>query len=80
VVLSLLGMAGIVSASMLRAGWRYAVVGVFAVAAVVTPPDPISMLSLAVPICLLYFVSILCVQLIEGRRAKEDALAEGQTA
>ena len=55
---------------MLRSGWRYAVVGVFAVAAVVTPPDPISMLSLALPICLLYFASILCVQLIEGRRAQ----------
>jgi sec-independent protein translocase protein TatC len=80
VVLSLLGMAGLVTSSMLRAGWRYAVVGVFAVAAVVTPPDPISMLSLALPICLLYFASILCVQLIEGRRAKEDALADAQTA
>jgi Sec-independent protein secretion pathway component TatC len=33
------------------------------------------MLSLAVPICLLYFASIACVQLIELRRAKEDALA-----
>jgi sec-independent protein translocase protein TatC len=49
------------------------VVGVFAVAAVVTPPDPISMLSLALPICLLYFASILCVQMIEWRRTKEDA-------
>ena len=75
VVLSLLGMAGVVTAKMLRAGWRYAVVGVFAVAAVVTPPDPISMLSLALPICLLYFASILCVQVIEWRRAKDDALA-----
>ena len=75
VVLSLLGMAGVVTASMLRSGWRYAVVGVFAVAAVVTPPDPISMLSLALPICLLYFVSILCVQMIEWRRAKDDAAA-----
>jgi sec-independent protein translocase protein TatC len=80
VVLSLLGMAGLVSASMLRSGWRYAVVGVFAVAAVVTPPDPISMLSLALPICLLYFASILCVQLIERGRAKEDAMTEGQAA
>jgi sec-independent protein translocase protein TatC len=75
VVLSLLGMAGVVTAKMLRSGWRYAVVGVFAVAAVVTPPDPISMLSLALPICLLYFASILCVQLIELRRAKDDAAA-----
>jgi sec-independent protein translocase protein TatC len=80
VVLSLLGLAGLVTASMLRASWRYAVVGVFAVAAIVTPPDPISMLSLAVPICLLYFVSIGCVQFIEWRRAKEDAAAEAQTA
>jgi sec-independent protein translocase protein TatC len=75
VVLSLLGMTGLVTSSMLRSGWRYAVVGVFAVAAVVTPPDPISMLSLAVPICLLYFVSIWCVQIIEWRRKKEDAAA-----
>jgi sec-independent protein translocase protein TatC len=79
VVLSLLGMAGLVSAKMLRSGWRYAIVGVFAVAAVVTPPDPISMLSLALPICLLYAASIWCVQLIEWRRAKDDALAEAQT-
>jgi sec-independent protein translocase protein TatC len=75
VVLSLLGMAGLVTASLLRSGWRYAVVGVFAVAAVVTPPDPISMLSLALPICLLYAVSIWCVQVIEWRRAKDEALA-----
>jgi sec-independent protein translocase protein TatC len=75
VVLSLLGMAGIVSAKMLRSGWRYAIVGVFAVAAIVTPPDPISMMSLAVPICLLYGASIWCVQMIEWRRAKEDAAA-----
>ena len=80
VVLSLLGMAGLVTAKMLRSGWRYAIVGVFAVAAVVTPPDPISMLSLALPICLLYAASIWCVQLIEWRRAKDDALAETQTA
>ena len=80
VVLSLLGMAGLVTAKMLRSGWRYAVVGVFALAAVVTPPDPISMLSLALPICLLYFASIVCVQLIERGRAKEDALAAAQTA
>jgi sec-independent protein translocase protein TatC len=75
VVLSLLGMAGIVTAKMLRAGWRYAIVGVFAVAAIVTPPDPISMMSLALPICLLYGASIVCVSLIEGKRAKEDAAA-----
>jgi sec-independent protein translocase protein TatC len=76
VVLSLLGMAGIVNAEALRAVRRYAIVGVCALAAVVTPPDPISMLSLAVPLVLLYEVSIWCVTLIELRRKKEDA-AEG---
>jgi len=73
VILALLGMAGLVSAKMLRAGWRYAILGVFAVAAIVTPPDPVSMLSLALPICLLYGVSILCVDFIEWRRARDEA-------
>jgi sec-independent protein translocase protein TatC len=73
VVLALLGLAGLVSSRMLISGWRYAIVGVFLVAAVVTPPDPVSMLSLALPICLLYFASIGCVQFIEWRRAREEA-------
>jgi sec-independent protein translocase protein TatC len=76
VVLALLGMAGIVSSAMLRGARRYAIVGVCALAAVVTPPDPISMLSLAIPLVLLYEVSIWCVKLIELRRAKEDRAAE----
>lgn len=73
VVLTLLGMAGIVSSDMLRAGRRYAIVGVFVVAAVVTPPDPISQTLLALPIILLYEVSIWCVRLIEGRRRREES-------
>ncbi|WP_374470159.1 twin-arginine translocase subunit TatC [Phenylobacterium sp.] len=73
VVLTLLGMAGLVTSKMLRAGWRYAVVGVFVVAAIVTPPDPISQTMLAVPIILLYEISIWCVRVIEGRRAREEA-------
>ncbi|HTX50791.1 MAG TPA: twin-arginine translocase subunit TatC [Caulobacteraceae bacterium] len=76
VILSLLGMAGLVTSKLLISGWRYAIVGVFLVAAVVTPPDPISMMSLALPICLLYFASIWCVQLIEWRRAREEAATE----
>jgi sec-independent protein translocase protein TatC len=72
VVLTLLGMAGIVSSKALAVGRRYAIVGVFVVAAVVTPPDPISQTMLAVPIILLYEVSIWCVRLIERRRRRED--------
>lgn len=73
VVLSLLGLAGLVTAKMLRSVRRYAIVGVFGVAAVVTPPDPVSMISLALPITLLYEVSIWCVAALEIRRRREDA-------
>jgi sec-independent protein translocase protein TatC len=72
VVVALLGLAGIVESKQLASGRRYAIVGVFVVAAIVTPPDPISQLMLAIPICLLYEVSIWCVRLIELRRRRED--------
>jgi sec-independent protein translocase protein TatC len=76
IVLSLLGMAGIVTAKMLSQGRRYAIVAVFVVAAVVTPPDPISQTLLAIPIILLYEVSIWCVALIERSRRREEARRE----
>lgn len=79
VVLSLLGLAGLVTSKLLRSGRRYAIVGVFVVAAVVTPPDPISMISLALPITLLYEISIWCVALLELRR-RRDELREEATA
>lgn len=75
VILTLLGMSGIVTSKMLMAGWRYAVVGVFVVAAIVTPPDPISQTLLSLPIIGLYFLSIACVKLIEFRRTKDDEAA-----
>ncbi len=77
VVLALLGMAGIVNTQMLTSVRRYAVVGVFIIAAVLTPPDPVSMMSLALPGLLLYEVSILCVWLIERRRKREEAAEAG---
>ena len=73
VVMTLLGLAGIISSKIMAEGRRYAIVGVVVVAAVVTPPDPISQLMLAVPLVLLYEVSIWCVRLIEFRRKKADA-------
>jgi sec-independent protein translocase protein TatC len=75
VILTLLGMTGIVTSKMLMAGWRYAVVGVFVVAAIITPPDPISQTLLSLPIIGLYFLSIACVKLIEFRRKKDDEAA-----
>jgi sec-independent protein translocase protein TatC len=73
VLLSLLGKVGIVSSQGLKNMRRYAIVGLFAVAAIFTPPDAISMMSLAVPLVLLYEISILSVVMIERGRAREEA-------
>lgn len=59
VLLTLLVRVGILSVEQLRRGRRYAVVGMFVVAAVLTPPDIISQVGLAVPLLLLYELSIL---------------------
>ncbi|HWC62885.1 MAG TPA: twin-arginine translocase subunit TatC, partial [Rhizomicrobium sp.] len=73
VLLSLLDKVGIVTVKSLKEMRRYAYVGLFAVAAVFTPPDAISMLSLAIPLVALYEISVLSVMMIEKNRAKEDA-------
>lgn len=75
VVLSLAGLAGLVDAKQLGAFRRYALVGIVFVAALVTPPDPLSQCLLAIPIYLLYELSILSVKLIERGRPKEAAAA-----
>ena len=74
VVTTLLGLAGLINSKVMAAGRRYAIVAVVVVAAVVTPPDPISQLMLAIPLVILYEVSIWCVRLMERRRrtAEED--------
>ena len=79
VLLSLLGKVGIVTVKALKEMRRYAHVGLFAVAAVFTPPDAISMLSLAIPLVALYEISVLCVMLIEKQRIK-DAAARASSA
>ncbi len=68
VVLTLLGLTGLVTSKMLGSLRRYAILAIVVVAAIVTPPDPISQIMLSVPIVLLYEVSILCVKVIEMRR------------
>jgi sec-independent protein translocase protein TatC len=74
VILSLAGLAGLVNGKMLAKGRRYAIVGIVVVAAVVTPPDPISQCLLAIPIYMLYEISIWCVRVIQLRRDKAEAL------
>ena len=75
VLLMLLERAGIVNRTQLKAGRRYAVVAAFVVAAVLTPPDLGSQVALAVPLMLLYEVSIIGIWFTEKRRAKADAAA-----
>lgn len=77
ILLTLLAKVGIASSEGLRKKRKYAIVGVFIAAAILTPPDPISQLALAVPIVLLYEVSILCARLVEKRRKAADDSAAG---
>jgi sec-independent protein translocase protein TatC len=81
VVLAFLGRAGIVNATMLRKGRRYAVVGIAAFAACFTPPDVVSMMMMAIPVYLLYEISIWIVLLIQKRKGAEgQAEAQAQAA
>jgi len=75
IVLTLLGRVGIITSEQLISKWRYFTVAAFVVAAVLTPPDVISMCSLAVPLMLLYGASIFSVKLVERRLAAERASA-----
>lgn len=79
VILTLLGQAGIIDEAFLKDKRRYAIVFVFVIAAVLTPPDVLSQLMLAVPMLLLYELSIFSVRYVEKKRlaarAAEDAAA-----
>ena len=76
VLLTLLVKVGIVSADGLRSKRRYAIVVAFVVAAVLTPPDVISQIALAVPLLGFYEISIIIGSWIEKRRDADDKKAE----
>lgn len=75
VLLMLLERAGIVTRQQLIAARRYAIVGAFAIAAVLTPPDVGSQLLLAIPLVILYEIAIIGIWFTERRRAKVSEAA-----
>ena len=72
VVLTLLARAGLITADDLRANRRYAIVVATIVAAFLTPPDPFSMICMAIPTIGLYEASIHIIAMIERKRAQGD--------
>lgn len=76
VLLVLLARVGMTSAKGLREKRKYAIVGIFLAAAVLTPPDPLSQIGLGLAIMALYEISILMVVRVEKKRATEKADAD----
>ena len=68
VALTLMARVGLVSSGGLKKNRKYVIVGIFAIAAILTPPDPISQIGLGIPILLLYELSIIAVSFIEKRK------------
>jgi sec-independent protein translocase protein TatC len=71
--MTLLARAGLVTAAQLKRYRRHAILGVFIAAAVLTPPDPVSQIALALPTLALYEISIYAVKLTEKKRAASSA-------
>lgn len=80
VLLTLMARVGLVTSAGLASKRRYAIVGMFAVAAVLTPPDIISQTCLAVPLVILYEASIISCRMVEKARAKREAEEEAELA
>ena len=73
VALTLLARVGIINSKQLKKFRRYAYVGMFVIAAVLTPPDVITQTGLAVPLILLYEVSIYAAKMVEPKQDDDDA-------
>jgi sec-independent protein translocase protein TatC len=77
VVLLILVVVGVVTPAQLAESRRYAIVAVFVIAAFFTPPDALSMLMLAIPMCLLYELGIIGARLLVAPRAESRSDAAG---
>ena len=76
VVTTLLARVGILTSDWLREKRKFAIVMAFVVAAVLTPPDPMSQIGLALPAIILYEISIYMARLVERKRAAESKSTE----
>ena len=72
VVLSLLARVGLIDSEFLKQRRKYVVVIIFAAAALLTPPDPITQIGLAIPLLILYELSIFSVKFIEDKKFKDS--------
>jgi sec-independent protein translocase protein TatC len=80
VLLMLLNRAGIVSRDALVKARRYVIVGIVALAALITPPDVVSQLMLAVPLLILFEGTLILMRIVERKDAEEKARAEAEAA
>jgi sec-independent protein translocase protein TatC len=78
VLLTLMARVGIISSTALKEKRRYAIVGIFIAAAILTPPDVLSQISLAIPLLLLYEISIFSCRMVEKKKAEREAAEEAE--
>ncbi|MDA0220525.1 MAG: twin-arginine translocase subunit TatC [Proteobacteria bacterium] len=77
-VVTLMARMGMATSKGLREKRKYAIVAVFILAAIITPPDPFSQLGLAIPLLILYEVAIVCARFVERSKARNRAEADAE--